>query len=69
MLPAVIAYLLLLVVWGALSWIAVRQVYQHAHETDKLSRNLTMIYIVLSILLALNGLRILLSLRLDQLFI
>lgn len=69
MLTAIIAYLLLLAIWSALSWIAIRQVYQHAHETDRLSRHITVVYIVISIFLALNGLRILLGLHFEQLFI
>ena len=69
MLTAIIAYLLLLAIWSALSWIAIRQVYQNAHETDHLSRHITLVYIVISILLALNGLRILLGLHFEQLFI
>ncbi|MBI4836345.1 MAG: hypothetical protein HY817_03725 [Candidatus Abawacabacteria bacterium] len=68
MLPFIIAYLLILIIWAVLSSIAIRQVYQNAYQTDRLSRNLTIIYIVISIFLAINGLRILMSLDLTRLF-
>lgn len=68
MWPFILAYVFILVIWAVMSFIAIQQVYTHAYKTDGLSRNLTVMYVIISILLAANGLRILFNLQLDQLF-
>lgn len=47
-----------------MSFIAIQHVYTYAYNTDRLSRNLTLIYILISIALAINGMRVLLSIQL-----
>ncbi len=64
MWPYILAYVLILVVWSIMSFIAIQHVYTYAYKTDRLSRNLTLIYIVISIALAINGMRVLLSIQL-----
>ena len=69
MLPFIIAYILIVAIWGALSLLAVRQVYQYVYRTDKLSRTITMVYLIASLAIAINGFRLLLALNFDQLFL
>ncbi len=68
MWPFILAYILILVVWAVMSFIAIQQVYAYAYKSDGLSRNLTILYVVISIMLAFNGLRILFTIHFDQLF-
>lgn len=65
MLPFIVAYLLILIVWGGLSLFAVKQVYEYAYRTDAFSRIITIIYLLISLFIAIDGLRILLLSNLD----
>ncbi len=67
MLTLVLIYSGIVLIWGILSVIAIQQVYSYAYKTDTLSRSLTYIYIVVGILLVINGFRMLLTLNIDQL--
>lgn len=69
MLPFIFGYIFILIIWAALSALAIKQVALYAYNTDTLSRGLTILYIILSIALAFNGMRILLSLNFESLFV
>lgn len=67
MLTLILVFIGIVLIWGFLSVIAVQQVYSYAYKTDGLSRTLTYIYIIVGLLLVINGFRMLLGLNIDQL--
>ncbi len=69
MLPFIFGYIFILIIWAALSALAIKQVSLYAAKTDRLSRILTFVYVIVSIILAFNGFRVLLSLNLTNLFV
>lgn len=68
MWPFILVYVFILIIWAIMSFVAIQQVYAYAYKSDGLSRNLTILYVIISILLAFNGLRILFSIPFDHLF-